>query len=219
MIRLKKKHSTMQPPSKFFVECKKFIYLCDWKSTHSVFIFPLYCSYVVNDEGRDPWKDGVGNCYYSDPFFRDWGEGGYSWQKLNKVSTDEAMIVIANALIDPNCSHKHLSIGGLHFNEKYSEKAYKALAYALSINTSLLTVTMSQSELWGESCCDWNYYFFSPLTDASNGMFLKALRLNPPHKIYRLDHCCNAFGEKVEKEIKALLKPHPVETSSKKRKH
>ena len=141
------------------------------------------------------------------------------------------MIVIANALIDPNCSHKHLSIGGLHFNEDYSEKAYKALAFALSINSSLLTVTMNVG--CGDFCgcnhnyqdcykfcvCDRHCYDFCPLADASNGLILKALRLNPSHKIYRLDHCWYAFGEKVEKEIKALLKPHPVETSSKKRKH
>ena len=187
------------------------------------FFFHCY-SYVVNDEGINPRKDGS-NCYYSDPFFREWGGGGESWQKMNKVSTDEAMIVIANALIDPNCSHKHLSIGALHFNEIYSEKAYEALAYALSINTTLRTVTMDG---WGDGCdqncydychCgDEDCYEFCPLADASNGLILKALRLNPSHKIYRFDHCYFAFGEKVEKEIKALLKPHPVEAASKKRK-
>ncbi len=106
---------------------------------------------------RWDWKC---KCYYCDPFFREWGEVGYGWQKMNKLSTDDAMVVIANALIDPNCSHKHLSIAALHFNETYSDRAYKALAYALSlsINTSLQTVTMADSERWGENCCNYKNY-------------------------------------------------------------
>lgn len=206
--------------------CTEEEYLHAKSSTHSISTFALFYSYVVSNEGFDPWKDGIGNCYYLDPFFREWGEGRYSWQKNNKVSTDEAMVVIANALIDPNCSHKHLGIAALHFNETYSQKAYKALAYALSINTSLRTVTMADSERWGEICCNvHDYYYeyyddydFCPCYDASNGLFVKALTSNQSHNIYRIDHCCNAFGEEVEREIKALLKPGPVEATSKKRK-
>jgi len=135
------------------------------------------------------------------------------------VSTDDAMTVIANALIDPNCSHKHLNIAGLHFNETYSERAYKALAYALSINTSLRTVTMADYERWGEYCCAYDEYM-SPYEDESNGLFVKALKLNHSHNIYRMNYCCKAFGRGVEREIKALLKPSPVKAASKsKRKH
>jgi len=107
------------------------------------------------------------------------------------------MVVIANALIDPNCSHKHLSIAALHFNETYSDRAYKALAYALSlsINTSLQTVTMADLERWGENCCNYKNYCDY---DESNGLFVKALWSNQSHHIYRIDHCCNAFGEEVQ---------------------
>ena len=138
---------------------------------------------------------------------------------MNKVNTDDAMIVIANALIDPNCSHKHLSIAALHFNETYSETAYKALAYALSINTSLQTVTMTAMDYCGEICCNFNdYYDDEDDYDTSNGLLVKALRSNQSHNIYRIDHCYSALGEEVEREIKALLKPCPAEATSKKRK-
>jgi hypothetical protein len=117
-------------------------------------------------------------------------------------------------LIDPNCSHKHLNIDGLHFNEKWSERAYKAFAYALSINTSLLTLSMSGWERWGEGCCDDGYDEwdgFDPLQDQSNGMFIKALKHNRFHNIFRMQYCSCAFGEKTESIIKALLKSPPTE--------
>ncbi|KAK1739839.1 hypothetical protein QTG54_009598 [Skeletonema marinoi] len=191
----------------------------DYDKVEGKTLYDETTNYVINDEGIDPWKDGIGNCYYCDPFFREWGEGGYSWQKSNRVGTDDAMIVISNALIDPNCSHKHLNIAGLHFNETYSEKAYKALAYALSINTSLRTVTMADYERWGEYCCAYDEYM-SPYEDESNGLFVKALKLNHSHNIYRMNYCCKAFGRGVEREIKALLKSRPVKAASKsKRKH
>lgn len=125
------------------------------------------------------------------------------------METDDAVIVIANALIDPNCSKKHLNIAGLHFNEIYSEKAYKAMAYALSINTSLLTLTMADSERWGEYCCGYDEYM-SPFEDYEYGLFVKALKHNDAHKIFRIGYCCNAFGKFAEREIKGLLKPRPV---------
>jgi hypothetical protein len=183
--------------------------LYGWKASKSLFCNFCHCSYVINDEGIDPWKDGVGKCFYCDPFFREWGGGGYSWQKNLGVNTDDAVIVIANALIDPNCSHKHLNIAGLHFNETYSEKAYKALAYALSINTSLLTLTMADYERWGEYCCEYDEYM-SPYADKSNGLFVKALKHNHSHNIFRMSYCCNAFGKGTEREIIALLKSRPV---------
>ena len=179
--------------------------------------FFCHCSYVVNNEGIDPWKDGVGKTFYLDPFFRELGEMGYSWQKNLGVSTDDALIVIANALIDPSCAHKHLNIAGLHFNETYSERAYKALAYALCINTSLQTLTMADYERWDEYCCNYDDYM-SPLADKSNGLFVKALSHNPGHKIVRMNSCCNAFGKGTEREIKALLKPRPVKMSTSKNK-
>ncbi len=208
----------VEPPSELFMYSGMYDRTT---SAYSISTFSPFCSYIVNDEGIDPWKDGIGECYYCDPFFREWGEQGYSWQKMNNVSTDDAMIVIANALIDPNCSHKHLSIATLHFNETYSEKAYKALAYALSINTSLQTVTMADSEQFpGKICCNFTDYYFEcgDDEDESNGLFVKALTSNQSHNIYRIDHCCNAFGKDVEREIKALLKPCPVGAASKKRK-
>ena len=117
-------------------------------------------------------------------------------------------------MIDPNCSHKHLNIDGLHFNEKWSERAYKAFAYALSINTSLRTLSMSNWERWGEWCCDDGYDEwdgFDPLQDQTNGMFIKALKHNHSHNIFRMNYCSCAFGEKTESMIKALLKPQPTE--------
>lgn len=195
-------------------------------------------SYVVNEEGIDSQKKA--GCYYSDPYFRDCGGIGYSWQKNLGVSTDDAAVVIAHALIDPNCSHKHLNIDGLHFNEKWSERAYKAFAYALSINTSLRTLSMSGWERWGEGCCNdgWDEVFFNrnmkndvwsgfdPFQDQTNGMFIKALKHNRSHNIFRMNYCSCAFGVKTESMIKALLKPRPTgaeaddeqEESSKRRK-
>ena len=170
----------------------------------------------MNNEGIDTWKDGVGECYYCDPFFRELGELGYSWQKNLGVSTDDAAIVIASALIDPECSHKYLNIDALHFNEEWSERAYKALAYALSINTSLLTFTMSGWERYYDNCCyydEYDYDAMSPSADESNGLFVKALKHNRSHNIFRMNYCCNAFGEETEREIKALLKSRPTEAN------
>lgn len=193
-------------------------------STHYLYLIQRY-SYVVNEEGRDPWPDGS-NCYYCEPYFRDCGEIGYSWQKNLGVSTDDAAVVIAYALIDPNCSHKHLNIDGLHFNEKWSERAYKAFAYALSINTSLRTLSMSGWERYGEGCCNdgWDDVFFNrnmekddvwsgldPFQDQTNGMFIKALKHNRSHNIFRMNFCSCAFGHKTESMIKALLKSPPTE--------
>jgi predicted adenine nucleotide alpha hydrolase (AANH) superfamily ATPase len=52
---------------------------------------------------------------------------------------------------------------------------------------------------------------FDPFQDETNGMFIKALKHNRSHNIFRMNYCCCAFGYKTERMIKALLKPRPTE--------
>ena len=85
---------------------------------------------------------------------------------------------------------------------------------------------MSGWERWDQGCCNdgWDEVFFNrnmkkddvwsgfdPLQDQTNGMFIKALKHNRSHNIFRMNYCTCAFGYKTESMIKALLKPRPTE--------
>ena len=76
-------------------------------------------------------KSNTTNCFHCDPFFTQTSD--CSWQQVHRVDSDDAAIVIASALIQPNCAHKHLNIAAMHFNATIGEVGYKALAYAIAI--------------------------------------------------------------------------------------
>ena len=161
----------------------------------------LLISYVVNQEGTNPHRPGSG-CFHCDSFFTSTEDE--SWQKNLGLESDDAAIVISNALIDPNCSHKHLNIPALHFNDDFTERGYKAFAYALSINTSLESFTMLIQE-----CCYGGDY--DDYADRSNGLLAKALRHNRATSLQDMALCYVAFGCETCEEIKSILFPTKVD--------
>lgn len=111
-------------------------------------------------------------------------------------------------LID--CAHKHLNIAELHFNDAVTKKGYKALAYAIAVNTSLLSIIMIQDECYSGCCVpkgQWDYYDWDEHQgkDSSNGLFEKALRHNQSSQLQQLRLCYNAFGQKTISRLESLL--------------
>ena len=180
----------------------------------------VFLSYVMNDEGTDPYppdsKHGS-NCFHCDGFFT--STENESWQKVHGVDSDDAAIVIANALIGLDCAHKHLNIPALHFNDTVTEVGYKALAYALAVNTSLLTITMMQDECSGACASDdeWDDWENVPYKDSSNGLFEKALQHNPSTNLQNMELCYNAFGKRTLLRLTSLLSENKDNTKKQRR--
>jgi hypothetical protein len=129
-----------------------------------------------------------------------------SWYENNNVDSDDAAAVIANALISPDCKYEHLDIAALHFNDNgFGEKGLKAMAYAISINTSLKSIVFAHEP--GECCCDRYVDGYDVFNDASNGLLLKALKHNKSTSLERLVLCPVAFGEETEYLMKQYLVP------------
>ena len=192
-------------------------------------LFEATTNYVMNEEGRDPYppdcKHG-GNCFYCDPFFTSTSD--FSWQRVHRVDSDDAAIVIAHALIQPNCVHKHLNIAALHFNATIGELGYKALAYAMAVNTSLRSITMLQDECYSGRCvsddqydCSITRYHYSwertPYKDSSNGLFEKALLHNQTSNLQKLRLCYVAFGERTLLRLDSFMKDEKKVAAKRKR--
>ena len=191
-------------------------------------LFDATTKYVVNEEGTDPYPPDAkyADCFHCDSYFTQGSE--WSWQGLHKVDSDDAAIVIANALIQPNCAHKHLNIAAMHFNDTVSEVGYKALAYAISINTSLKSITMIQDECYSGGCvsedqydCPITRYHYSPEStpwkDSSNGLFRKALQHNRSTNLENLRLCYVAFGRYTCMNLDSFLKDSDAKVAAKRK--
>ena len=92
----------------------------DYKKIKATFLASRLTKQIIATRGRR----GVVSLFCS-------GEE-LSWQETNRVEADDTAIVIAHALIQPECRNEHLDLSGFRFNAKgFGERGYKALAYSM----------------------------------------------------------------------------------------
>ena len=193
-------------------------------------LFDATTNYVMNEEGQNPYPPEAAsirpNCFYCDPFF---ASNGWGWHKLHRVDSDDAAIVIAHALIQPNCVHKHLNIVELHRGKTMGSVGYKALAFAMAVNTSLRSITTQDGDCNSRACVsedqhmtepgfDPSYHYDSrktPNKDSSNGLFEKAFLHNQSSNLQKLRLCSVAFGTCTRWRLDSLME---VEKKAVKRK-
>ena len=107
-----------------------------------------------------------------------------SWQDAHEeVDPDDIAVVIAYALIHPDCRCEALNTGAIHQDctplSAFGKRGYKALAYALGLNTTLETFDMGHlhCESANPFLC-YSMYNEKCDKDPSNGLFAKALLFN-----------------------------------------
>ena len=120
------------------------------------------------------------------------------WLEEEVFNEDDAAIVIAHALIQPECNYQDLDISS--FIPDIDEEGYKAIAYALSINTSLKSIVFSD----GECCYDRIKENPDTLNDITEGLFLQAIRYNVNSSIEELVLCPKKFGDSVLEALKEI---------------
>ena len=110
--------------------------------------------------------------------------GWVSWQDAHEeVDPDDIAVVIAYALIHPDCRCEALNTGAIHQDctplSAFGKRGYKALAYALGLNTTLETFDMGHLHCEGANpfLC-YSMYNEKCDKDPSNGLFAKALLFN-----------------------------------------
>ena len=138
---------------------------------------------------------------FCDPFFRPFGELGWSWQAGNKkVIADDIAIVVSRALIQDGCKTRYLRLNGIHYNDPgFGTLGYKALAYALSINKTVTGIEFFDDCDGDEEFCECAAGYqgmksFSYAADKSKGLFLKAFQHNKESALECLEMCSSAFG-------------------------
>ena len=116
----------------------------------------------------------------------------------------------------------------MHFNATIGEVGYKALAYAIAINTSLRSITMLQGECYSGRCvsdeqydcpitryhCSWER---TPFKDSSNGLFLKALQHNQSTSLEKMELCYVAFGEMTKSHLDNFMKESDAKPAAKRK--
>jgi len=202
----------------------------DYERVAGCNLFNATTNYVINEEGQNPYppESNRPDCFYCDPFFT---SRGWGWQKLHRVDSDDAAIVIAHALIQPNCVHKHLNIAELHCSKAIGSVGYKALAFAISINTSLRSITTQEGDCNSRDCVsedqhmtepgfDPSYHYDSrktPNKDSSNGLFEKAFLHNQSSNLQKLRLCSVAFGERTLLRLDSFMKDEKKVAAKRKR--
>lgn len=122
------------------------------------------------------------------------------WQTHNGVEADDVAVVIAHALTQPESEYQQLDVSALHFNSPgFGKRGYKAIACALSINTSLQSIKFAES---GYECvCGTDTNYEDETIDKSNGLFAKALQQNKDSSLQNLQLCQCSFGEQMMEEL------------------
>jgi hypothetical protein len=95
-----------------------------------------------------------------------------SWHRLNVVEADDLAVVVSHALAQPGCKYRHLDLAAIHFNDEgFGERGYKAIAYALTLNTFLKAIEFA----YEDGC---RHYEAGVYSDLSKVLFRKALEHN-----------------------------------------
>ena len=107
------------------------------------------------------------------------------------LDLDDVLIVIAHGLVQPGCKLQHLDLSNLGHstrNDKpFGYKGIKALCLALSINKSLRSIKMFETQ-YEYVCCPGGWYDdeedpYDRTVDVSRGLLLKAIRHNKKSKL------------------------------------
>jgi hypothetical protein len=113
-----------------------------------------------------------------------------SWHRLKGVEADDLAVVLSHALAQPGCKYRHLDLAAIHFNDKgFGERGYKAITYALALNTFLKAIEFANHEGW-----DYYEYEAGGYADLSKGLFRKALEHNKNSSLETLVVCHSVFG-------------------------
>jgi len=147
----------------------------------------------------------------SPPFFQR-STNNNTWFLDYEVDKDEVAVVIAYALMQPNCRYEYLDVSALHHcclhcshGAGFGCVGYKALAIALSVNTSLKTIVFS------DDCATCKLLLLDDCAmkereemDVTNGLFAKALKYNVNSGLKKMVVCPRGFGANICKELVAL---------------
>ena len=126
------------------------------------------------------------------------------------LDLDDVLIVIAHGLVQPGCKLQHLDLSNLGHstrNDKpFGYKGIKALCLALSINKSLRSIKMFETQ-YEYVCCPGGWYDdeedpYDRTVDVSRGLLLKAIRHNKKSKLKALYLCPRAFGIGPVRELR-----------------
>ena len=148
----------------------------------------------------------------SPPFFKR-STNNNTWFLDYQVDKDDVAVVIAYALMQPNCQYEHLDLSAMHHCCLHCSRrgvgfgllGYKALAIALSVNTSLKTIVFS------DDCETCNVLLVNRCSkrerdemDVTQGLFAKALKFNVNSGLKKMVVCPRGFGANMCKELVGL---------------
>jgi len=148
----------------------------------------------------------------SPPFFKR-STNNNTWFLDYQVDKDDVAVVIAYALMQPNCQYEHLDLSAMHHCCLHCSRrgvgfgflGYKALAIALSVNASLKTIVFS------DDCETCNTLLVDRCSkrerdemDVTQGLFAKALKFNVNSGLKKMVVCPRGFGANVCKELVGL---------------
>lgn len=121
-----------------------------------------------------------------------------------KLKADDVAVAIANALIQPKSKCRSLGVSSLHSD--FGSLAYRALGYALSVNTSFEEINFTGRHRHRSGCCSNEN---DEHRDLSGGLFARALTHNRQSALKTLVLCPSAFGSETRQKLE-LVKPDLV---------
>ena len=135
-----------------------------------------------------------------------------SWQDAHEeVDPDDVAVVIAYALIHPDCRCEALNTGAIHQDctplPAFGKRGYKALAYALGLNTTLMIFDMEH--LHCESANPFRCYCMDcdkRDKDPSNGLFAKAIKFNENSALESLHLPEELFGDSRRERMDTTIR-------------